>query len=287
VSVAFNSYTGTATAGQTLFDVSADITTVLFVSLNGAMFYPGINYTASVGQVTLLTAASAGDQLLAFGFAAETIPSGPGTPMFSSYADFRTKFQQMFDGDDISQSDISVTVLDLIIALGERRLYRELRSSTLDTSFTLTTTNNLAPLPSDYLELRGAPYVAKKVSATYAPWEEVNNAIQIQSNSIISSNPVRYTFQGDNLLFFPIQADGTVVTGQYYKQFPNIATGLNAFFTRHGDLFLYAALAESGPFIGDDRTPVWEAKFSNLVQAANEEERRRITRGSKLQTRVA
>lgn len=206
---------------------------------------------------------------------------------FSSYADFRTKFQQMFDGDDISQSDMSVAVLDLVIGLGEQRLYRDLRSSTQDTAFSLTTTNNLAAMPTDFLELRGAPYVAKKVSATYAPWEAVNNAIQLQDTSIISSNPVRYTFQGDNLLFFPAQADGTTVTGQYYKRFADISTALNALFTRHADVFLYAALAESGPFMGDSRTPTWEAKYIALVQAANEQERRRVTRGSKLQTRVA
>lgn len=207
---------------------------------------------------------------------------------FASYAAFRTAFQQMFDGDDISQSDISVAVLDLIIGIGERRIYRELRSSTMDVALSLTTTNNLAALPADYLELRGAPYIANKVVATYAPWEAVQNSIQLQSDNITVSNPIRYTFQGENLLFFPSQADGTTVTGQYYKKFADISGGtLNALFTRHPDVFLYAALAESGPFIGDSRTQIWEAKYVELVRAANEEERRRITRGSKLQTRVA
>jgi len=193
----------------------------------------------------------------------------------------------MFDGDDISQSDISVAVLDLIIGLGEQRIYRELRSSTQDVALSVTTTGNLAPLPADFLELRGAPYIALKVSATYAPWEAVNNAIQLQDMSITVSNPVRYTFQGDNLRFFPAQADGTAITGQYYKRFTDISTGLNALFTRHADVFLYAALAESGPFIGDSRTTIWEQKYLSLVEAANEQERRRVTRGSKLQTRVA
>ena len=53
---------------------------------------------------------------------------------FSSYADFRTKTQQGIDGDDISQSDLSVQVLDLIIGAGEQRVYRDLRSSTQDTA---------------------------------------------------------------------------------------------------------------------------------------------------------
>lgn len=207
---------------------------------------------------------------------------------FSNYQDFRNKVQVMLDGDDISTSDLSVTVLDLIIGAGEVRIYRELHSSTQDVAFSLTTTNNLMALPADFLEIRGAPYVGLKAAATYAPWEAVNNAIQLQDASVIVSNPVRYTFQGDNLLFFPKQADGTLITGQYYKRFADISTGLNALFNRHPDVFLYASLAESGPFLGETaRTPVWEQKYTTLVTAANEQERRRVTRGSKLQTRVA
>lgn len=208
--------------------------------------------------------------------------------LFSNYADFRNKVQVMLDGDDISTSDLSVSVLDLIIGAGEQRLYRELRSSTQDAALSVTTTNNLAPLPADFLELHGAPYVAKKMSATYAPWEIVNNAIQTQTTTFISSNPILYTFQSDSLLFFPAQADATTVTGQYYKRFADISTALNALFTRHPDLFLYAALVESAVFVGESvRGPAWEMKYVSLVTAANEQERRRVTRGSKLQVRVA
>lgn len=204
---------------------------------------------------------------------------------FSSYADFRTKFQQMFDGDDISQSDISVAVLDLIIAAGERRIYRELRSSTQDAALSIVATNNVATLPSDFIELRGSPYVSTFVAATYAPWEAVQNLIQVGAET--SNHPVRYTFEGDTMIFYPTQT-GITVTGRYYKKFADISGGtLNALFTRHPDVFLYAALAESGPFIGDERTSIWEQKYSTLVQAANEEERRRVTRGSKLTTRIA
>src|SRR5207245_669632 len=185
---------------------------------------------------------------------------------FATYAAFRTAVQQLLDGDDISQSDLSVPVLDLMISAGEQRLYRELRSSTQDTALSVTTTNNLATLPSDFLELRGAPYIAKKVVATYAPWEAVQNQIQQQSSNISVSNPIRYTFQSDKLLFYPTQADGTSVTGQYYKRFADLSGGLNALFIRHPDVFLYAALAESAPFVGETtRLQIWEGKYGQLV----------------------
>lgn len=193
----------------------------------------------------------------------------------------------MFDGDDISQSDISVAILDLIIAAGERRIYREVRSSTQVTALTGTTSGNLLALPSDFLELKLGPYVGTFTTATYMPLESINNAIQIgvEKNE---NHPFFFSFQGDNLIFYPTIPDATAISGQYYKKFADISGGtLNALFTRHPDVFLYAALAESAPFLGEmTRLPIWEGKYVSLAKAANEEETRRVTRGGKLQTRV-
>lgn len=192
----------------------------------------------------------------------------------------------MLDGDDISTSDLSVDVLDLIIGAGEQRIYRDLRSSTQDTALSLTITSNVATLPSDFIELRGAPYVSTFGVAVYAPWEAVQNQIQLGADT--ANAPVFYTFQGDTMIFYPALATGVSITGRYYKRFADISTALNALFTRHADIFLYASLAESGPVLGEmTRTPIWEQKYVSLVQAGNEQERRRVTRGSKLQTRVA
>ena len=208
--------------------------------------------------------------------------------LFSNYADFRDKFQVMLDGDDISTSDISGNVLDLIISSGEQRIYRDLRSTAQETVLTVTTTNNLAPVPADFLELRGSPYIGiGKATCSYMPPQQVQDRLNLHGSSTTRA-PIYYTFQGDNLLFYPMQSDGTVVTGTYYKRFPDIKSGLNALFTRHPDVFLYAALSESAPFLGEmTRLPIWEQKYVSLLEAANEQERRRMTRGSKLQTRVA
>lgn len=204
---------------------------------------------------------------------------------FVNYADFRNKFQTLFDGDDVSQSDISANVLDLIIGVGEQRIYREIHSSTQEVALSITTTNNLAPLPADFLEVKGSPYVAKKATASFVPAQQLQDAIQLGTNTLTAA-PYYYSFQSDSMIFYPPQGDGTAITGTYYKRFPDISTGLNALFYRHPDLFLFASLAEVGPFLGEmTRLPVWEKKYTDLVQAASEQERRRITRGSKLQTR--
>lgn len=204
---------------------------------------------------------------------------------FASYIDFRSKVQVMLDGDDISTSDLSTVTLDLIIGAGEQRIYRDVRSSTQDTPLSLTVTGNTAQLPVDYLELRGAPYVPTFRTTEYMPWEQITNLLQSGNGRV---NPLYYSYQGDALIFYPLLDDGTIVTGQYYKRFADLSTGLNALFTRHADLFLYASLAESAPFLGEmTLLPVWETKYSGLMASVNEQERRRITRGSKLVTRVS
>jgi hypothetical protein len=205
---------------------------------------------------------------------------------FASYAAFREAVQILIDGDDISTSDLSVVSLDLMIGAGEIRVYRDLRSSSQDTALSLTVASNRATLPADFIELKGAPYVANFVTAIYAPWEALQNQVQIMGES--RSNAFYYSFEGDTIMFYPSLQDGTVVSGRYYKKFNDISTGLNALFNRHPDVFLYAALVESAPFLGEvARMPVWQDRYQSLVQAANEQERRRITRGSKLATRVA
>jgi len=205
---------------------------------------------------------------------------------FSNYADFRNKVQVMLDGDDISTSDLSVATLDLIIGAGEQRIYRDVRCSAQDTALSLTVSSNAVTLPSDFIELRGAPYVGTFTVAIYAPWEAITNQINIGAET--ANHPVYYSFQSDKMFFYPTQADGTTITGQYYKRFADISTGLNAFFNRYPDLFLYAALAESGPFLGETtRTPIWDDKYQKIAFGVNETERRRYTRGGKLTTRVA
>lgn len=206
---------------------------------------------------------------------------------YANYSAFRDAFLTMLDGDDISTSDISGNVLDLIIGHGEQRIYRDCRSSTQDVPFSVATISNKAPLPANFLEMRGSIYVGSKPTSKYTPLESIQNMINVGTNSATAS-PLRYSFTGDNMIFYPIQPDATVVTGQYYKRYNDISTGLHDFFTRHPDLFMYAALSEAAPFLGEmTRGPQWDAKYSSLALAVNEQERRRVTRGSKPQTRIA
>lgn len=205
---------------------------------------------------------------------------------FANYPAFRLALQVLIDGDDVSQSNIQASTLDLIVSAGEQRVYRDVRSSTQDSALSVAvSTTNTAALPVDCLEVKSV-YFPAFPSLTYSPYEVMETLLQ-RGNS--TGHARKYSLEGDNLIFFPPQSSGTVL-GRYIKRFPDISTGIsgNPFFARFPDLFMYAALAESGPYIGEiTRLDEWKSRYLTIAQSANEFERRRATRGSKLSTRVS
>jgi hypothetical protein len=214
--------------------------------------------------------------------------------VFASYADFRNRLHQLMDGDDVSVSSISTNIIDLIVSMGEQRVYRDVRSSLQDASLSVSVTSNAAALPSDCIQLKNVHFSGNR-SLKYAPYEDLEQRIQLQ-NSISGGSlsgqldTVWYSLEGNNIIFWPTVTDGSTILGRYIKRFPDIATNDitgNTFFARFPDLWLYAALAESGPYLGErDRLPIWEAKYVQLRDAANLYESRLRYQGSKLQTRI-
>ena len=200
---------------------------------------------------------------------------------FATYAEFREAVRNLLEGDEIGDT-FSVDSLDLMIALGEQRVYRELKASTLYTSATLTTVaSNLLALPSSLIALDKVVIGGKQV--------EVIDLWRLDAliESDASANQTVYCAQsGDNLKFFPAVADSTSITLSYYARPADIATAINSTLTRYPEVFLYAALTESSPFIGEDsRTPMWEAKFKEVVGWANTDNRWRAYSGSPLRIR--
>jgi hypothetical protein len=202
---------------------------------------------------------------------------------FANYNAFRTAFMRLIMGDHDEES-VSIDTADLLIQLGEVRVYRDLRCSSMEASFAgVTVTNNLAPIPADLIETSLVQFTGE-YPAEYVSEQKL---IELNTDKASGSRIHYYTQQGDNLTFWPAVANATTVSGRYYKKFPDIKTGLNAVFTRYPEIFMFAGLAEAAPFIGeDDRIPVWESKFRELVASANKIERMRSSSGSSLRMRI-
>jgi len=196
---------------------------------------------------------------------------------FATYQDFRVAVQTLIDGDDVL-SDIAPDTLDIIIGLGETRVYRDLRASTMETALALTVTANAAPLPADCIALNIVWFDPEK------PLEIVSESDLRSRMTGLNGGTVRKCAQaGETVIFSPQATDGDVLAGRYYARPVGLETALNSTFVRYPELFLYASLCESAPFLGEQaRLPVWEATYGRLMGSAMSQESHRVFSGSQL-----
>lgn len=206
---------------------------------------------------------------------------------FANYPEFRLAVLKMIDGDDVSTS-FSLETLDLLIGLGETRAYHGvpgiegLRASSMQAALTGSVASNAVALPTDCLALEIVWFDPAK------PLEAVaENELRDKARWNHGGDVRQYAQAGESLIFGPDATNGAAIGGRYYKRPADIKTALNATFNRYPELFLFAALAESAPFLGEDaRIPMWEAMFVRWLNAANSIERNRAFEGSRLTQKV-
>lgn len=214
--------------------------------------------------------------------------------VFANYTDFRAKVVTLLDGDDIADSGISTTTIDLLIAMGESRVYTGddattgLRATSMEAALSQPVVSNAAAMPADFLQLKEAYFSGER------PIEIVGldrlRTFEGESLGPVGNGVARYAAQaGDTLRFWP-QSGGTLL-GTYYKR-PAAMAGVavwadNVTVTRYPACFIYAALAEAAPFIGDDaRVPMWEGKYRSWVNSAIHTEKMRVWNASPLRIRA-
>jgi hypothetical protein len=199
----------------------------------------------------------------------------------TSYAQVRERVRLLIEGDEIGVT-FSTSTLDLLISMGENRVYRNLKSSTMYTvSSALNATSNVLAIPAAVLQLDKVIIDGKAVEVTDL-WR-----VQAHIDNNDTSNDTIYCAQrGDNLIFWPEISDTTNVYLYYYATPTALATTVNSTYERYPELFLYAAVSESAPFIGEDnRIPIWEGKYNLSLNDANRLERWKAFGGSAIRIR--
>lgn len=186
----------------------------------------------------------------------------------TTYSQLMVELNRLIDGENVTVSDVPLATLQSIVGLGERMVYREVRSRHNEKAFSaVTVTSNLAPLPADWESTSLVHFGGKPLSSVTEEWLRVVNANGLTGDA-------RYFAQaGGSLMFGPAVADGTAVQGRYFARLPDLAVATlptNALFLADPDLFIYAALAKSGPFFEQDaRVPLWTAEYSRIRDAIN------------------
>lgn len=207
---------------------------------------------------------------------------------FANYSAFRSAIQKLIEGDD-TNGTFSVDTLDLLVGLGEARVNHGdaqtpgLRASTMLADLSVAVTDNAATLPADLLELKEVWFSGE------APLDLIPLDRLRAMESVGGGGTTRYAAQdGDTLRFWP-EASGTLL-GRYYAKPEALETVTWAdatTFARYPELYVFATLIESAPFLGmDARMPVWDAKYRLLASGANHSERMRVYGGGPLRVRT-
>lgn len=201
----------------------------------------------------------------------------------SSYADLQAAVANW-----LNRTDLSSVIPDLI-SLGESRIrrnqnwFRQIYSQTAaggGNPLTITAQPQVLPdtvrrvdnlwastaLWTQNLELR--PVSAwRDLTAAYTNTQGIPTTavfIPMMDTFLESTGPLLYLFPP------PALDNSFAVDFTYIADLAPISTAVPTLFTRHPDLYLYAALAESAPFLQhDERIPVWENRYAQIVKEIN------------------
>ncbi len=197
-----------------------------------------------------------------------------------TYAELKTAVTNWSKRGDLS------SYLDDIILMGEKYLFRRVRTRAMETSLNLTIASGVAAIPTDYVAMKyayidGSP--TQPLQMKSAQWIQLNYPERSSSGK-----PVFMSADAGSFIFGPYPDSGYTVKGIYFKRLTSVASTANDLFTSNPDLYLFAALAELEPFLKNDkRVALWSAKREQLIADINKENDESLYSGGPLSMSVA
>jgi hypothetical protein len=166
----------------------------------------------------------------------------------------------------LADDNITARIVEFV-TLGEAQIFGDVRvrSRLLETTGDLTISSQTVSLPTGFIGVRRLYLNSSPVRNLQflAPDQFWNRFI-----STTTDTPDFYTLEGENFVFGP-SPDSTYTGKLLYWKKPTAFSAdsdTNTFFTTNPDLYLYAALTASAPFLGDDpRLLTWSALYDNAA----------------------
>lgn len=169
-----------------------------------------------------------------------------------TYSDLQTQV-----GNWLARSDLAPYIPDFI-TLFEAAACRRLRVRLMETTATITPTNGVATIPSDYLGHRRVTWTGSpRIELTYLPPQVFQNDWPV----FIAGTPSVYTIEGTNLRL--AAQNDTPLEFDYYQRTPAISGTLNWLMTNHPDAYLFGTLCEANAFNKGSAIPqaaAWKAR---------------------------
>ena len=175
----------------------------------------------------------------------------------------------------LHRADVTSLVPDFI-ALGEARIYRDLRIRCMETALSSTIASGVIAVPTGYVELKHA-YIDGSPSGKLTR----KNADFIYFNYPTRSadgKPKYIAREADNFIFGPYPDSAYTVKGIYYKRLDALSDSntTNWFITNAPDILLFAALYEAADHISNDAAMMkWDQRYNQVkdrIQSENDAE---------------
>lgn len=180
----------------------------------------------------------------------------------------------------LNRTDLAGQIPDFIV-LGETRIkrnqqwFRKIYSVANGTNLTITAQPMV--LPADVRTIDAIwcdtdPWRGTIELLPPSAWRDL-----VTTNDDVTGIPTKAVFvpmmdtylasEGPLLYLWPAPGDtGFAVDFTYLANPAPLSTAVNNLFLQHPDLYLYAALAETAPFLQhDERLPMWEARYQQIV----------------------
>jgi hypothetical protein len=190
----------------------------------------------------------------------------------STYPQFLEELNRLLTNEEEAYEQIPSRTLEQIINLGQKRLYRDVRTRYNNKAFSVTVTGNLAAIPSDF---RSADVLHFGREALVPATEDELRLLNLAGGG---GDTCRFAQAGGSFTFWPAVADGTALQGRYFYALADLSIATlpsNALFAAADDLFMFACLAEAAPLFQDDqRIPLWNAKYLAIKDRLNTDHER-------------
>lgn len=187
---------------------------------------------------------------------------------------------------DWSNAGLTTLQANDCITLGENRVYRELRVRQMEASTTISISNGLATVPSDYIEIKNA-YLSNSPSRALKR-TTVDRIYQDYPQRSATGEPQYIARDGSSFIFGPNAGSGYSVVLKYYaKPATVVGSTLTGITLASPELLLFSALCEVEPFTGrDNRTALWEQKYQYVKTQVEKQSKWEDFSGSTLEVKA-
>ena len=199
----------------------------------------------------------------------------------TTYAELKTAIADWLNRDDLT------SVIPTFISLAEAQFNRSIRHRKMVTRADATLDTPYFAVPNDWLQtIRFQLNTNPVTPLLFVTPEQALEESQVYS---ASQQPLFYTTVGQQFQVVPTPDGDYDAELLYYAKIPALSDSntTNWLLIESPDIYLYAALVQSAPYIKEDeRLPTWAAVYQKLLDDMTLADERARIGSSKLKTRI-